>query len=332
VQARARDAKGRWGVWHLLSSRPLSGVGASREYARRFTCEEGFRDGKRLLGFAEARIKCSEAWARMFLLAALALLVLTRMGGALLKRGDRAELLRRVRSRRRARSESGPFRRVGETPIRNLPLEMGSYLVVLKKEGYRDVRYPVYITRSFHWDGRVALYTDEEIGPGFVYVPAGPFLEGAILRHAGGASPLLGHGWTAFLLLSNRCCPANTLSSLTTSLRRTLSKRDVDRRVSIPGAAATSSRMNTIASSFRRPVQTVRGGSRAYQSLASPGMTPWPTVNGGPSAIWFSIACPLNTSGRKPRAASMADGTRGATASIPPYVTCVTLGVRALAR
>jgi hypothetical protein len=114
AQARARDAKGKWGVWHLLSNRPLSAVGASREYARRFTCEEGFRDSKRLLGFAEARIKCVEAWARMFLLVALALLVLTRLGCALLERADREGLLRRVRSRRRGRSELSLVRSVVE--------------------------------------------------------------------------------------------------------------------------------------------------------------------------------------------------------------------------
>lgn len=113
-QARARDPKGRWGVWHLLSNRPLSGVGASREYARRFTCEEGFRDSKRLLGFAEARIQCVEAWARMFTLVALALLLLTRMGCALLGGADRDGLLRRVRSRRRARSELSLVRSVVE--------------------------------------------------------------------------------------------------------------------------------------------------------------------------------------------------------------------------
>lgn len=114
VQARARDPKGRWGVWHLLSNRPLSAVGASREYARRFTCEEGFRDGKRLLGFAEARVKCLKAWARLFLLVAVALLILTRLGCALLERADREKLLRRVRSRRRARSELSLVRSVVE--------------------------------------------------------------------------------------------------------------------------------------------------------------------------------------------------------------------------
>ena len=114
TQARARDAKGRWGVWHLLSNRPLSAVGASREYARRFTCEEGFRDSKRLLGFAAARIKCVEAWARMFLLVAVALLLLTRLGCALLERADREGLLRRVRSRRRGRSELSLVRSIVE--------------------------------------------------------------------------------------------------------------------------------------------------------------------------------------------------------------------------
>ncbi len=105
AQSRARDKQGQWGVWHLLSNRPRSALGMSREYARRFTCEEGFRDGKRLLGFAAARIKCIEAWARMFLLVAVALAVLTQMGCALLEEDAREELLRRVRSRRQARSE-----------------------------------------------------------------------------------------------------------------------------------------------------------------------------------------------------------------------------------
>lgn len=119
VQARARDKQGKWGVWHLLSNRPLSAVGMAREYALRFTCEEGFRDGKRLLGFAEARIKCLAAWARMFTLVAVALLVVTRMGCALLARADHEQLLRRVRSRREARSELSLVRSVVELLTRD---------------------------------------------------------------------------------------------------------------------------------------------------------------------------------------------------------------------
>src|SRR5215210_418847 len=101
AQARARDTKGRWGVWHLLSNRPLSALGMAAEYARRFTCEEGFRDGKRLLGFVQARVACIEAWSRMFLLVAIALAVLTKIGCALIQSAAGEELLRRVRSRRR---------------------------------------------------------------------------------------------------------------------------------------------------------------------------------------------------------------------------------------
>ena len=114
VQARARDKQGQWGVWYLLSNRPLSAVGMTREYARRFTCEEGFRDSKRLLGFAEARIKCLAAWVRMFALVAVALAVVTRMGCALLARADHEQLLRRVRSRREARSELSLVRSIVE--------------------------------------------------------------------------------------------------------------------------------------------------------------------------------------------------------------------------
>ncbi|HKG98171.1 MAG TPA: transposase [Pyrinomonadaceae bacterium] len=114
AQSRARDQKGHWEVWHLLSNRPLSALRMTREYARRFTCEEGFRDSKRLLGFAEARINCIEAWARMFMLVAVALLMLTQMGCALLERADCAKLLLRVRSRRSARSELSLVRSIVE--------------------------------------------------------------------------------------------------------------------------------------------------------------------------------------------------------------------------
>jgi hypothetical protein len=104
VQTRSRDKEGRWGIWHLVSNRHLSAHGMAAEYARRFTCEEGFRDAKRLLGFHEARISCLKAWARMFTLVAIALAVLTKLGCALVSHGQRDSWLRRVRSRRTARS------------------------------------------------------------------------------------------------------------------------------------------------------------------------------------------------------------------------------------
>jgi len=105
VQARARDRHGRWGIWHRLKNRNLSAMGMTNEYARRFTCEEGFRDAKRLLGFADARIRDLAAWVRMFTLVAIALAVLTNIGSALAGHARCAGWLRRVRSRRQTRSE-----------------------------------------------------------------------------------------------------------------------------------------------------------------------------------------------------------------------------------
>ncbi|MFC2172036.1 SUMF1/EgtB/PvdO family nonheme iron enzyme [Acidobacteriota bacterium] len=69
-------------------------------------------------------------------------------------------------------------RYLGSTPMKPLPLSMGSYLVILKKEGFRDTRYPIYISRNRDWESTVNLYTDEEIGEAFMYVPAGPFIFG----------------------------------------------------------------------------------------------------------------------------------------------------------
>lgn len=115
VQSRARDRKGKWGIWYLVSNRPLSPMKATSEYALRFSCEEGFRDAKRMLGFAEARIADITAWARMFTLVAIALLVLANLGCQLMKDHCLAMTeLRRVRSRRRRRSELSMVRAVTE--------------------------------------------------------------------------------------------------------------------------------------------------------------------------------------------------------------------------
>lgn len=106
---RARDKKGHWGIWYLVSNRPLRAQQMATEYGHRFCCEEGFRDAKWYLGFAQARITAIRAWSRLFALFAMALLVLTSLGMRLLLRGGpRArQLLRRVVSRRRDRCELG---------------------------------------------------------------------------------------------------------------------------------------------------------------------------------------------------------------------------------
>ncbi len=65
-------------------------------------------------------------------------------------------------------------RYLGRTPIEGVRLDPGSYLVVIKAAGYRDVRYPLLLARGGHQTAEVNLYTSEEIGEDFVYVPGGP--------------------------------------------------------------------------------------------------------------------------------------------------------------
>jgi hypothetical protein len=103
--SRARNAKGKWEIWYLISQRPRRAHATAAEYARRFGCEQGFRDAKWELGFAQARIQQITAWSRLFALFALALLVVVSLGVKLLVRGGpgAVTLLRRVASRRRGR-------------------------------------------------------------------------------------------------------------------------------------------------------------------------------------------------------------------------------------
>src|SRR6266545_4371585 len=79
----------------------LAGLGQSGPALRPCALNEWY------LGFAEARVGEIDAWSRLFALFAIALLVLTTLGMALLIRGGPGarQLLRRVTSRRRGRCE-----------------------------------------------------------------------------------------------------------------------------------------------------------------------------------------------------------------------------------
>ncbi len=71
--------------------------------------------------------------------------------------------------------------RVGVTPLvhgNEVRLEPGSYLFILRKVGFRDTRLPVSCRRGEMLSFDVTLYTDAEIGEGFVYVPGGPCIVG----------------------------------------------------------------------------------------------------------------------------------------------------------
>jgi len=103
--SRARNTAGDWELWYLIANCCRRAQATAAEYARRFGCEQGFREAKWELGFAQARIEQITAWSRLFALFALALLVVVSLGIKLLGRGGPVAraLLRRVASRRRGR-------------------------------------------------------------------------------------------------------------------------------------------------------------------------------------------------------------------------------------
>ena len=76
---------------------------------------------------------------------------------------------------------------IGKTPIRNHPLPMGSYLLLLRAKGHDDVRYPVHIGRQDVWDGvppcedlmfPISLHPKGLLSENECYIPAGWFLSG----------------------------------------------------------------------------------------------------------------------------------------------------------
>ena len=69
-------------------------------------------------------------------------------------------------------------RELGKTPIGSTKLPMGSYLAVFRAKDFQDVRVPIWISRNRDWWGRVHLYSPEQVGDGYCYVPAGPFVVG----------------------------------------------------------------------------------------------------------------------------------------------------------
>ncbi len=78
-------------------------------------------------------------------------------------------------------------RKLGPTPVERVTLPMGSYLMVIRKEGHSEVRYPVHIGRQEHWDGAppeqrepfvVKLPKEGELGVRDCYVPGGWFITG----------------------------------------------------------------------------------------------------------------------------------------------------------
>jgi eukaryotic-like serine/threonine-protein kinase len=100
--------------------------------------------------------------------------------------GAEAILHRYVPTHRRlvARAEGS----LGRTPLVDVPLPMGSYLVVLRHPDRAEVRYPVSIGRGERWDGvrptergphPIRLPSTSDLPAGTSYVPAGWFQAGS---------------------------------------------------------------------------------------------------------------------------------------------------------
>lgn len=69
-------------------------------------------------------------------------------------------------------------KRLGLAPVREVRLPRNSYLLVLRAAGYRDVYYPVRLDRQEHHVAVIRMYSHEQIGQGFIYVPGSKALLG----------------------------------------------------------------------------------------------------------------------------------------------------------
>lgn len=98
-----------------------------------------------------------------------------------------AEVVARRYMLKERRLQLGPAMALGSTPLREVALEAGSYLLEVSAPGRRVVHYPVEVARGGHWDGcppaesepfPIVLPQAGELGDDDVYVPAGWFVSG----------------------------------------------------------------------------------------------------------------------------------------------------------
>ena len=84
-------------------------------------------------------------------------------------------------------------RELGRTPLRDVPITKGSYLLKVRAPGYHELTYPVFVGRGEHWSGvapgekgprPIRLLKQGELEADSVYVPAGWFIAGGDPRAA----------------------------------------------------------------------------------------------------------------------------------------------------
>ena len=72
----------------------------------------------------------------------------------------------------------GEWTDLGVTPLGELALSAGSHLIELRADDRAPVRLHLYLNRAEQISRRIRLVRPEELQPGFVHVPAGPFIQG----------------------------------------------------------------------------------------------------------------------------------------------------------
>jgi formylglycine-generating enzyme required for sulfatase activity len=68
--------------------------------------------------------------------------------------------------------------RLGRTPLARRELPMGSYIVILRMEGFPDLRLPFEVARSENEELAATFFLAEDVGAGYAHVPAGPAVLG----------------------------------------------------------------------------------------------------------------------------------------------------------
>ncbi len=91
---------------------------------------------------------------------------------------DAAVSVARYQATKRKRLELVEERKLGTTPIANLELAPGSYLLTLQAPGRVEVRYPILTRRGETLKLNLDLPDERKIPPRFVYIPPGRFLFG----------------------------------------------------------------------------------------------------------------------------------------------------------
>jgi len=79
-------------------------------------------------------------------------------------------------------------RPLGHTPLVQVPLEPGSWLLTVSAPGRATMNYPVHLGRGQHWDGGdapIPLLSTADLAPSERYVPAGPLRLWRRSRRAG---------------------------------------------------------------------------------------------------------------------------------------------------